>query len=318
MNRAITIAALFALLSLAALLHSSVKDFLWAHPWWHSLLVALPALILAGLELYHSGEANRYRAEANTERVRANSLSADANSLRTEANSLREKANKLQSQNAELVTMLDTERNEHLSKIAEHMKKPPTKAQKNANILRGHLRACVAVSTATGGWPSPPEIVEVSDDYIVSLFTPKSSSSPYAFLVRVDCDDLEITEYPKGSCPIQMKVDGQYGTTVQLGEITKWEDRQTPAAKSIFVKGSNIAFALYEKPGASDERIVSIHMRSDGANSFLLQTSSGDHIEGDNIEISKRFMTLQIDYLSAGFIRRNFSQGNGPIQLYIA
>jgi hypothetical protein len=317
MNRAIAIAAVVALLLLAALLHSSVKDFLWAHPWWHSVLIALPALVLAGLELYHSGEANRCRAEANNERVRANSLSAEANNLRAEANELRGKANTLQVHNAELVATLDTERNEHLSRIAEHMKKPPTKAQKNAEILRRHLRACVAVSSAAGGWPSPPEIVDVSGD-IVSLFTPKSYSSGHAFLVRVDCSDVEITEYPKGACPIQMKVNAQYGPTVPLGEITKWEDRQKPAAKPVFAKGNNVAFALYDKPGTSDQRILSIHACSDGSNSFLLQTSDEYHTEADNVEISKRFMALQIDYFSAGFIRRNFSSGHSPIQLYIA
>jgi len=240
MNRAIAIAAVVALLLPAALLHSSVKDFLWAHPWWHSFLIALPALVLAGLELYHSGEANRYRAEANNERVRANSLSAEANNLRAEANDLRERANTLQAHNLDLAATLDTERNEHLSRIAEHMKKPTTKAQKNADILRRHLRACVAVSSAAGGWPNPPEIVDVSDDWVVSLFTPKGYSSGSAFLVRVDCNEVEITEYPKGACPIQMKVNAQYGPIVPLGEITKWEDRQKPAAKPIFAKGNNV------------------------------------------------------------------------------
>jgi hypothetical protein len=318
MNRAIAIAAVVALLMLAALLHSDVKDFFWAHPWWHSFLIALPTLVLAGLELYHSGEANRCRADANKELNRANSLTTDANNLRAEANDLREKANNLQTRNAELAATLDRERNEHLSKIVEQMKQSPTRAQKNAEILRGHIGACVAVSTAVGGWPSPPEIVDVSEDCIVSLFTPKGYSSGQAYLVRVDCNELEITEYPKGSCPIQMKVNAQYGTTVPLGEITKWEDRQKPAAKRIFAKGNNVAFALYEKPGASDQRIVSIHACSDGSNSFLLQTSGGDQMEANNVEISKRFMALHIDYLSAGFVRRNFSQGNSLIQLYIS
>ena len=40
-------------------------------------------------------------------------------------------------------------------------------------------------------------------------------------------------------------------------------------------------------------------------------------MEADNVDISKRFMALHIDYLSAGFIRRNFSRGNSPISLYI-
>jgi hypothetical protein len=311
MSRVFAIASVFGLLVLAALLHSGVKDFLWAHPWWHSFLIALPALILAVLELFHSGEANTLRTEANNERIRANSLHA-------ETNVLSEKANQLRNENAALTATIDRERNEHLSNIAAQMKKPPTKAQRNGDILRQHLRKYVAVSQGAGGWPSPPEIAEVSDDNIVSLFTPKSNMSSQAFMIQVDCDDLEITEFPKGACPIQMKVLKQYGTTVQLGEITRWEDRQLPNANPVFAKGSNVAFALYEKQGTSIQRIVSIHIQADASNSFLLQTSEGDRMEGDNISISKRFMALQIDYLSEGFTRRNFSPGSNPIPLYIS
>jgi hypothetical protein len=85
----------------------------------------------------------------------------------------------------------------------------------------------VAVVNQDGGtWSNTPEIVEVSEDNIVTLFTPRGHTSSSAWCVNVHCDDLEITNIPQGSCPLRIKVLKRYGTDVQLGEITKWEDRQ--------------------------------------------------------------------------------------------
>jgi hypothetical protein len=47
MKRALTIAAVADLIILAILLHTSLKDWLWTHPWWHSFLVAVPTIALA-------------------------------------------------------------------------------------------------------------------------------------------------------------------------------------------------------------------------------------------------------------------------------
>ena len=120
------------------LLRSAVKDFLWIHPWWHSFLVAVPAIalpILASFELRHSGEANTLRAEANALEDQLGTLSAE----------------------------LDAERNKHLRQIADNTKKPVTQAERNAATLRKHLRANVTVEQEHGTWPGTPEIVEVQN-----------------------------------------------------------------------------------------------------------------------------------------------------------
>jgi hypothetical protein len=214
MRRAFIIAALAELLLVIVLLYSDIKEFLWTHPWWQSFLAGLPAIslsILAWLELRHSAEANALRAEANTRREEANSISIEANDL--------------QAQIVKLTAELNEERNKHLEQIAKNTEKPRTQAQRNADILRKHRRANVWVSEGQGGWSNTPEIVEVSDDNIVTLFSPKGFNSSIAWCVQVDCGDLQISEFPKGGCPLQIKVLKRYGNDVQLGEIKRWEDR---------------------------------------------------------------------------------------------
>jgi hypothetical protein len=218
-KRAFAIAAVAELVLAGILLQSSIRDFLWTHPWWHSFLIAVPTIalpILAYFELRHSSEAN---------------------TLRIEANRLRAQANDLHGQIANLTAELDAERNKHLQQIARNTEKPVTQAERNADILRRHLRAKVSVSEGQGSWPNTPEIVEVSDDDMVTLFTRHDYSSPAAWCVKVRCEELEISEIPKGSCPLRLKVLKRYGPNVQLGEITKWEDRLQPAATPTFPKG---------------------------------------------------------------------------------
>jgi hypothetical protein len=137
----LAVAAVITLVCGLILLRSSIKDFLWTHPWWHSFLVAVPAIalpILAYFELRHSGEAN---------------------TLRNQANDLRAEAINLQGQIATLSADLDAERNKHLQQIANNTKKPVTQAERNADTLRKHLRAMVTVSEGSGSWPGTPEIV---------------------------------------------------------------------------------------------------------------------------------------------------------------
>ena len=280
-------------------LHSDIKDFLWTHPWWHSFLVALPTIalpILAYFESRHSGEAN---------------------TLRIEANGLRAEANVLQGRIANLTTELDAERNKHLEQIAKNTEKAVTPAEKNADTLRKHLRAKVTVSEEHGDWSDTPEIAEVSDDNIVTLFTPRSYSLSRAWCVRVHCGELEITDIPQDSCPLRLKVLKRYGPDVQLGEITKWEDRFQPAAAPTFAKGGAAYYATYTKPGSSEKRSLYVYASADGKNSFLLEALTGEKIIGDNKEISKRFMILQIEYQAAGFGRSSSGTGGSPHPLFI-
>jgi hypothetical protein len=299
MKRVFAIAAVTAWVFVLVLLRSAIKDFLWTHPWWHSFVVGLPTIalpILAYLELRHSAKANALRAEANGLRAEANALQDQIGTLRAE---------------------LDAERNMHLQQIADNTKKPVTQAEGNAATLRKHLRASVTVSEERGGWGTPPEIVEVSDDNIVTLFTPRGHSSSAAWCVKVYCGDLEITDIPQGSCPLRLKVLKRYGADVQLGEITKWEDRFQPAASPTFAKGGMAYHATYGKPGSSERRTLYAYAAKDGSNSFLLEASTGERVMGNNEEISKRFSVLQIEYEAAGFERSASGTGGSLHRLFI-
>ena len=274
------------------LLHSAIKDFFWTHPWWHSFLIAVPEIavpILAFFELRHSAEANTLRAESNV----------------------------LQGRIADLTAELDAERNQHLQQIAKNTEKPVTQAERNADTLRKYLRAKVTVSEEHGSWGNTPEIVEVSGDNIVTLFTPRGRSSSAAWCVKVHCGELEITDIPQGACPLRLKVLKRYGTNVQLGEITKWEDRFQPAANPTFAKGGTAYHAMYSKPGSPEGRRLFVYASADGANSFLLEASTGERAIADNEEISKRFMVLQIEYEAAGFRRGGSASGGSPHPLFI-
>lgn len=151
----------------------------------------------------------------------------------------------------------------------------------------------------------------------MTLFVSKGYSSSNAWCVKVHCGDLEITDIPQGSCPLRLKVLKRYGDTVQFGEITQWEDRFQPAANPVFAKGGVAYFATYSKPGSPERRSLYVHASSSGANSFLLEPSPGQSAIADNIEISKLFMLLQIEYEAAGFTRASSGSGGSPHPLFI-
>lgn len=298
-RRAVAISSILALIVAVLLLWSDIKDFLWVHPWWQSAIVALPGIalvVLACLELRHSGEAN---------------------TLRRRANDLRAEANDLQNLIGELTAALAQERNAHLEQIAANTRRPVTRAETNAALLRKHLRANVTVSEGKINWSVTPEIVEVSADNVLTLFAGRGHTSSQAWCVQVHCDELEITEIPQGGCPIRLRVLKRYGADVQLGEITKWEDRSKAAATPTFDKGGMPYQANYNKQGSSDTRYLRVFSSKDGANLFLLEFTNGEPIVADNKEISRRFMLLQIDYESEGFTRQNSGTGGSPYPLFI-
>ena len=281
------------------LLWSEIKDFLSGHPWQLDLLVAVATIavpILAYFELQHSGEANALRARTSD--------------LVGEGNALRERI-------GELTAELDAERNKHLEQIAANTRRPLAPAERNAETLRHHLGACVSVTEGNGSWPSTPLIVEVSDANIATLFTPSAGSNPQASCVQVDCGELEISEIPHGSCPLRVHVRRRYGPAVQLGEITRWEDRNLPAAAPRFSKGGNVYQATFSKEGSAETRSLRIYASADGSNSFLLEPSVGEQVVTDNVEISRRFMLLEVNYRAAGFKRSGSGTGGSPHPLYI-
>ncbi len=280
-------------------LYGEVVRILATRPWWEDLIVAVATVavpILAVLELRHSAQANEERRTAND--------------LRREQITLEDKI-------GELMVELDAERNRHLEQIAANTQRPVTPAERNAQILRHHIGACVSVTEGTGAWPSTPLIAEVTDANIVTLFTPSAGSNPQASCVQVDCGELDIVEIPHGSCPLRVHVRRRHGPAVQFGEITRWEDRNLPQAAPRFNKGGNVHHATFSKPGSSETRSLHVYASADGANSFLLETSAGERVIADNVEISRRFMSFEINYRAAGFNLSGSGTGGSPHQLFI-
>jgi hypothetical protein len=304
LKRVLAIAAIVELAFLSVVLHTEIKDFLFVHPWLFSALSAAPALIIASLELLHSGEANRLQEEANRLHREANASQEQASKFYEQANKFREEAN------AERVRA-----NEALSRIADHTKKAPTKAERNAERLRQYLRAKAQVVNADDSqWPGVAEVVEIKDE-LVTLFTPAGFSSSSAFAVHVHCDELEIIERSAGK--LTLKVLKRYGTTESLGQIRAWEERQNPPAGPLISKGPNVFNAEYTKPGSSERRRLDVYEAVDGSNSYMLQTASGETLYGDNVEISRQFMLIQLELEAQGFRYNGGGTGGNKHQLFI-
>jgi hypothetical protein len=286
-KRVAIFAAAFILVVLAILLHTEVKDWLWEHPWLHSFIVAIPTIALAVfayLDLTHSEEANDLRRE-----------------------------------NLRLTEELDTERNKHLQQIADNTKRPMTDAERHAKLLSKHIRQSVSVSEGSGSnWSATPEIVEVKNG-IVTLFTAKGFNSSSALATMVRCEDLEVIEMPYGSCSIRLRVLKRYGDDIKLGEITKWEDRNQPAAIVLPFQRSGTAayYTTYVKGGSPETRGIFIYQAKDGSNMFELEAKPGGTFRGNNIDISKQFASLQIELEDAGFTRQGHGSPGGTYKLYL-
>jgi hypothetical protein len=281
MKRAWAIFSIIVSASLALALYTPLKEFLWIHPWLQSFLGVIPAIALAFfayLDAGHSHEANRLRGR---------------------------------------IADLEEERNQHLRQIADNTKRPSTLAERNAAMLRPHIMARVRVMEGNGSWGDAAEIVEVSDDNIVTLFTPHGYLSPCAWSVQVRCEELEITKVPEGDCPLRLTVLKRYGQVIQWGEITKWAKRA--GLPATFPKGSNVCYARYGKPGVADLRTLYVYQANNNSNSFVLESSLSAPVTGNNIEISKKFMLMQVDYEADGYSLRNGNPGSagGPFPLYI-
>lgn len=290
MRRALAIAVGIDLLFLAVVFYTPLKDFLYVHTWVLSALAAAPGIAIAFLELLHSGEANNLRREANEFRD-------EANTQRGEANAQRERAN------------------EALSRIADHTKRPPTKAEKTAERLQRYLRAKAQVINADDTrWTSAAEIVEIKND-VVTLFTPAGFTSSSASVMHVHCEDLEIIEAASRS--LTLKVLKRYGTTENLGQITTWEERLQPSTVPNFSKGPNIFNVQFSKPGSSEKRRLDVFESADGQNSYMLVASTGEILCGDNREVARHFLLMQLDLEVQGFRQTGSASGGSKYPLYI-
>lgn len=161
-RRLTAICSLVAFAFVVILFYSDMKESFSSHHCWEDTLVALAGIavpILAYFELRHSGEANDLRREANR--------------LRAEEVRLQDMIGELTAENTRHlahIAQLERERNEHLAQIAANTQRPVTQADRNAEILRKHLRANVAVTEGKGVWGNNPEIVEVNN-HVVTLFS---------------------------------------------------------------------------------------------------------------------------------------------------
>ena len=288
-------------------LTEAIRSFLWTHPWWHAAVVIIPPILITAFlswrELRHSAEANNLRREANH--------------LREESKTAVAKIAELQRKRNEL----EREKNTLMEKIAENTRRPLTQAERNALKLRKYLRKTARVSEGNSNWGGMgAEIVEVSEDNVLTLFMPAGYTSSMAWAVYVHCDELQIVEEPIGSCSLQLKVLKRYGDTLHLGEIRKWEDRQTPSAKPL-PRGDTVFNANYVKPGSPEVRRIYIYAPTDGNPLYtLVTTANGEETgvvaHGDKIEIAKKFALIQIDYCAEGF-RHNGGSGGGSHGLFV-
>jgi hypothetical protein len=279
----------------------AIRLFLWIHPWWHAATVLVPPILIAAFfswrELRHSAEANRLRQESKTAVVRIAELQNERNELERERNSLMEK-------------------------IAENTKRPLNQAERNALKLRKYIRKVAQVSEGKGDWGAMgAELVELSEDNILTLFVPAGYSSSVAYAVYVHCDELQIVEEPVGSCALQIKVLQRYGNTLQLGEIRKWDDRRISPTKSL-PKGETVFYANYILVGSAKSRRILIYAPTEGNPLYTLATvvdgtENDVVVYGDSVEISKKFAIIQIEYRAEGFRHNGGTGAGGSHQLFL-
>lgn len=237
-----------------------------------------------------------------------------ANEYRNEANDLRRENNELERKNFGL--------NEKLAdiqqQIAHHLKRPLTKAERNAATLRKYMRKLASVSQE-GTQPVGYELVEISDDNIVTLFLVRGAHSTRSITNRADCGEMTIEEAPEGGCSLRIHISKFIGRPRDWGQIPRWEDRDGATAPSIEKASGAACNATYGKAGSGETRTLNIFQSKDGANSFQLESSEGWAIVGDNVQVSKDFMATQIEYFAANFTRSTYGTGAtlGGYRLYI-
>jgi hypothetical protein len=313
MKRVVQAVLIVVVIISGIMLCNLLREAQWAHSWVKTVLVMLPEVgtVIAVFELHHSAKANELRKERNELAKNNNDLEDARNTLMEKNNAVAQANNKLTEQNTELQRRLDTQRNEHLAEIAKQVQRPQTVAERNATKLRPYIGSPVTVLNSDDSrWGGSTQIAEIAEDNILALFQPMQQGSQ-AFVVYADCGELEVLEIARGACPIQIKLNKRYGAShVPLGEVTRWENRRTPAATPRFDRGGTAINARYSKPGSSETRTASIYSSKDGSNSFLLETSSGEQLVGDNKVVSIRFLSLQVGYYSEGFQRMEI--GNNP------
>lgn len=163
-------------------------------------------------------------------------------------------------------------------------------------------------------WAGPAEIVEVKNE-IVTLFSPAGFSSSSASATYVQSDKIEIVEGSGGL--LTLKILERYGTPQNLGQISQWEERETPRAAPHFPKGPNVFNIEFSKPGSAERRRMDVFESLDGQNSYMLEFSTGETLYGDNVAISRDFLLSRLDLETQGFRQTGLFAGASKFSLYI-
>jgi hypothetical protein len=294
------------LFGLSLAFHTALKGWLCEYAWFHSALIDGPAValaIIAWRELDHSHDAN-------VERRRLNEKISELTEEASRANEFRSQRNELEEQNVTLRAQLATS----TQQIAENLKRVPTKAERNAEVLRKYKRKMASVSQeGERSAPMALEIVEVDQDNIVTLFSAAGQQGTRAFYNKVDCGDLTVDEMPLGGCSVRVNVVRYQSQPVDLVQAQKWEDRHGAATADPSIDKGGMAWSSsYSKSGSAERRTLNVFQSKDGSNRFQLESDMGWAMVGDNVEVSKHYMAAHIDFLAENFIRS--TAGTGAIQ----
>jgi hypothetical protein len=327
MRRIFAYAVLADLVIAALVLYNQIKEFIWTHPWWHSVLVAIPGIaapILAWFELQHSREANELRTEANSHRIRANTLEQEANGLRAEQARSLAKIGEVQAENVKLQAenvKLQAGRNEALSRIAANTQRVPTEAENNARILKKYLGQRAFVSEGGNNWGAMGAIIaDVNDSNILTLFTPAGYSSSQAWGQAVRCDKLHIVEVPVGGCAVQVNIIERYGNPTSYGEAKSWDERHVQPTHAGMQRGANVFNAQYRKDGSPKLRHIYVYASTDGSPNYTMATME-DQKETNSwysskLDIEKKFAVVQVEWADQKYFH-NGGSGSGPLNLFI-
>jgi hypothetical protein len=327
MRKTFVYAVLADLVIAAIVLHNQILEFLLSHPWWISVIAALPEIavpILAWFELRHSREANELRAEANNQRIHANTLQEEANELRgKQAKSLATIA-EVQAVNIQLQTenvKLQAERNEALSRIALNTQRVPTEAENNARILKKYLGQRAFVTQAGANWGSGGAVIaEVNENNILTLFNPAGYSSSRAWGQPVRCDKLHVVEVPAGSCPVQINIVERYGNMTDYGEAKSWDERNVQPTHVGMPRGQNVFNAQYRKEGSPRLRHIYVYGSTDGSPNYTMVTLEDEKElnswSSSKLDVEKKFAVVQVEWADEKYFH-NGGGGSGSLNFFI-
>jgi hypothetical protein len=83
-------------------------------------------------------------------------------------------------------------------------------------------------------------------------------------------------------------------------------------------KGHCAFYATYSKAGSAEKRELDIYAAKDGSNRFILEARpTGAVFTGDNVDISKRFMMLQVEIEAEGFTHSQSGNAGSQYRLYV-